>query len=489
MKLKDLLKDIPALRVNGNGGADILGLACSSQQVQQGYLFVALRGEKKDGNDFIEDALRRGAKAVLSEKPKPPNLKVTWIEVPDAREALAYAAANFYGHPSMQMKLVGITGTKGKTTLTYILESIFKQAGYPTGVIGTINYRWSDKVFPAGRTTPEAPEIQRMMSEMLTQGITHCLIEVSSHALDLKRVWGLRFDIAVFTNLSAEHLDYHETMEDYFEAKRKLLFLNTKKKAAVVNLDDPWGKKLITELPLTTVTYGLEPAAIVHGQNYRLTESGIKAEVDFPGGQIKVCSPLLGKHNLYNILAAIATSLALNIPVPAIKEGITALRGIPGRLEKIKNSLGLPVFVDYAHTDNALSNLLETVRELKPSRILLVFGAGGDRDRSKRARMGGVAAKLADWTYLTSDNPRSEDPLAIIADIEKGFLLEGSKNYQIVPDRKSAIEQALASAKKGDYVLVAGKGHENYQIFKDRTIAFDDAEVIRSFLKTMESKQ
>jgi UDP-N-acetylmuramoyl-L-alanyl-D-glutamate--2,6-diaminopimelate ligase len=489
MKLKDLLKDIPGVHVNGNGGTEILGLAYSSQQVQKGFLFAALRGEKKDGFEFIEDALRRGASAILSERPKSPHLKVTWIEVPDAREALALAAANFYDHPSMKLKVIGITGTKGKTTLTYLLESVLKHAGYETGVIGTINYRWADKTLSAGRTTPEAPEIQRMMSEMLAQGMTYCLIEASSHALDLKRVWGISFDIAVFTNLSAEHLDYHETMEDYFEAKKKLFFLNAKKRTAVVNLDDPWGKKLIAELPLTTVSYGLEPAAIVRGQDYRFSETGTKAEVDFPGGQIKICSPLMGKYNLYNILAAFATSLALNIPVSTIKEGISALKGIPGRLEKIENTLGFPVFVDYAHTDNALRNLLETVRELKPNRILLVFGAGGDRDRSKRARMGEVAAKLADWSYLTSDNPRSEDPLAIIADIEKGFILEGSKNYSIVPDRRSAIEQALASAKKGDYVLVAGKGHENYQIFKEKTISFDDGQVIRSILKTRESSE
>jgi UDP-N-acetylmuramoyl-L-alanyl-D-glutamate--2,6-diaminopimelate ligase len=487
MRLKDLLKDIPNVPVNGNGDTEISGLAYSSTRVQPGFLFAALRGEKRDGYDFIEEAVRRGAGAILSERPKPPDLRVAWIEVTDAREALALAAANFYGHPSMKMKVIGITGTKGKTTLTYLLESILKRAGFEPGVIGTINYRWSNKILSAVRTTPEAPEIQQMISEMLGQGITHCLIEVSSHALDLKRVWGIHFDIAVFTNLSAEHLDYHESMEDYFLAKRRLFFLNTKKRTAVVNLDDSWGKKLIAELPLTTVSFGLEPAAIVRGQEYRLTETGIKTEVDFPGGQIKICSPLMGKHNLYNILAAFATSLALNIPAATIKEGITALKGIPGRLEKIENSRGFQVYVDYAHTDNALRNLLETVRELKPRRILLVFGAGGDRDKSKRARMGEVAAKLADWNFLTSDNPRSEDPLAIIADIEKGFNQQDSKNYGIVPDRREAIEQALASAKKGDYVLIAGKGHEHDQVFKDRTVPFDDAAVVRSILKTMES--
>jgi UDP-N-acetylmuramoyl-L-alanyl-D-glutamate--2,6-diaminopimelate ligase len=327
-----------------------------------------------------------------------------------------------------------------------------------------------------------------MMSEMLNQGVTHCLIEVSSHALDLKRVWGVHFDIAVFTNLSAEHLDYHASMEDYFEAKKRLFYLNAKKRTAVVNLDDPWGKRLMSELPLNTVSFGIEPAAIVRAEQYRFAETGIKAEVDYPGGQVKICSALMGKHNLYNILAAVATGLALNIPAPTIKEGISALKSIPGRLQKIENALGFQVFVDYAHTDQAMRSLLEAIRDLKPHRILLVFGAGGDRDKGKRPRMGEAAAALADLSFITSDNPRSEDPLAIIADIEKGFIGKGAKNYRIVPDRSEAISQALAAARKGDYVLVAGKGHEDYQIFKDRTIHFDDAEVVRAALKRLEDK-
>jgi UDP-N-acetylmuramoyl-L-alanyl-D-glutamate--2,6-diaminopimelate ligase len=488
MKLKDLFQDMPGVHHNGNGSADILGLAYSSKQVRPGFLFAAIRGEKRDGFEFIEEALQSGAAAVLSDRPRPQGLKCPWVQAPDVREALALAAASFYGQPSMKMKVVGITGTKGKTTLTYLLESIFLKAGYQPGVIGTINYRWPNMAQQARRTTPEAPDLQRMMSEMLAQGVTHCLVEASSHALDLKRVWGVHFDIAVFTNLSAEHLDYHASMEDYFEAKKRLFFLNAKKRTAVVNLDDPWGKRLISELPLTTVSFGVEPAAIVRAEQYRFAETGIKAEVDYPGGQISICSALMGKHNLYNILAAVATGLALNIAPATIREGISALKSIPGRLQKIESALGFQVFVDYAHTDQAMRSLLEAIRELKPRRILLVFGAGGDRDKSKRPRMGEVAASLADLSFITSDNPRSEDPLAVIADIEKGFIGKGSKSYRIVPDRREAISQALAEARKGDYVLVAGKGHEDYQIFKDRTIHFDDAEVIRETLKSMEAK-
>jgi len=488
MKLRDLFQDVPGMHFNGNGGADILGLAYSSKQVKPGFLFAAIRGEKKDGFDFIAEALSGGAAAILSDRPRPQNWKGPWAQATDVREALALAAANYYGHPSKRLKVVGITGTKGKTTLTYLLESIFQKAGYQTGVVGTISYRWPGMSQPAPRTTPEAPDLQRILSEMLAQGVTHCLIEVSSHALDLKRVWGVHFDIAVFTNLSAEHLDYHVSMEDYFEAKKRLFYLNAKKRTAVVNLDDPWGKRLISELPLTTVSFGIEPAAIVRAEQYRFTEAGIKAEVDYPGGQVKICSALMGKHNLYNILAAVAAGLALNIPGLTIKEGISALKKIPGRLEEIESSLGFQVFVDYAHTDQAMRSLLEAIRDLKPHRILLVFGAGGDRDKGKRPRMGDVAASLADLSFITSDNPRSEDPMAIIADIEKGFTGRGAKNYRVIPDRREAISQALAAAQNGDYVLIAGKGHEDYQVFKDKTVHFSDAEVVRTVLQSLEAK-
>lgn len=488
MKLQELFRNVPGVEVIGNGDPDIRGLAYSSLQAQPGFLFAALPGGKTDGFKFVDDALARGAAAVLAERPRPQDRKTAWVKALDAREALALAAANFYDHPSMKMKVVGITGTKGKTTVTYLLESILLKAGSVPGVIGTVNYRWPGRLAPAERTTPEAPEIERLLSEMLAAGVSHVLIEVSSHALDLKRVWGVHFDIAAFTNLSPEHLDYHESIEDYFEAKRKLFFLNAKKRTAVVNLDDPWGKRLMNELPLKTVSFGLEPAAIVRAGNVRLSENGIKADVDFPGGEIKVCSRLMGRHNLYNILAAIASALALNIPATAVKEGISDLKGVPGRLEKVDNNLGFQVYVDYAHTDEALRGLLETVRELRPRRILLVFGAGGDRDKGKRPRMGQVAAALADVTFLTSDNPRSEDPLAIIADIEKGMTEGKAKDYRIVPDRREAIARALAEAGKGDCLLVVGKGHERTQTFRDRTVPFDDREILQEILKTMETK-
>ena len=483
MRLKDVLAGVPLKRFNGNRAEEIQGIAYSSKSVNPDDMFAALKGVKKDGFEFVGEALHKGAAAILSDQPKPENLAKAWIQVSDTREALALCSANFYSHPSQKMKVVGITGTKGKTTITYLLEEILKKSQSVPGIIGTISYKGPGMKMTARLTTPEAPDLQRLLSEMLANGATHCVMEVSSHALDLKRVVGIGFDVVVFANLSGDHLDYHQSMDRYFEAKKKLFFLNQKKRMAVVNRDDPWGQKLIAQLPAGAITFGFEPGAMVTAENINMTEKGIEALVKYPAGQLALSSPLLGKPNLYNILASIAVALTLNLPVSAIKEGVASLKGVPGRFEKIDNSLGLHVFVDYAHTDDALKNLLETVREFNPKRIILVFGAGGDRDKTKRPRMGEAAGRLADWTIITSDNPRSEDPLVIISDIEAGIKKTGTKNYQIIPDRREAIEQALSFGTKDDYILVAGKGHENYQIVKDKILHFDDAEVIREILQ------
>jgi UDP-N-acetylmuramoyl-L-alanyl-D-glutamate--2,6-diaminopimelate ligase len=485
VKLKDVLQGIPVLAGATPGNEAIAGIAYNSKSVKPGYLFAALRGAAQNGMDFVAEAEANGAAAVLSVWPKPPTSGAAWVQVADAREALALAAANFYGHPSDRMKVVGVTGTKGKTTTTYLLEEILRTAGASPGVIGTIEYRRPGWKVPAPRTTPESPDLQALLQDMLEAGVSHCVMEVSSHALEQKRVWGVSFDVAVFTNLSGEHLDYHPSMEGYFEAKKKLFTLNHKRSAAVVNMDDPWGQKLIAELPMKTVTFGLEPAAIVRALKHIQSESGIEAQVSYPGGVMRIQSALVGRHNLYNILAAAAAALALNVAPADIVQGIAGLKGVPGRFERIPNSRGLQVVVDYAHTDNALEYVLTTAREFKPRRVILVFGAGGDRDRDKRERMGRVAARLADWTILTSDNPRSEDPLAIIAAIEAGFVKEAVKTYEIEPDRKKAIVRALATANKGDIVLIAGKGHEDYQIFKDRTVHFSDVEVVEETLRAM----
>lgn len=488
MTLSDLLKGVAVVAVEGDSAVDIEGLAYSSADIRPGYLFAAWKGAQRDGMEFADDAVLRGAAAVLSDRPRPEGLDVAWVRVFDPREALALSAANFYGHPSHEMKIVGLTGTKGKTTIAYILESILRQAGFSVGVIGTISHRGAGFEVKAARTTPESVDLQRMLREMVDGGVTHCVMEVSSHSLELKRVAGIGFDVAVFTNLSGEHLDFHHTMEDYFAAKKKLFFLNTKKRTAVVNEDDPWGRRLIAELPMATVTFGVAPAALVRAERPKFSGAGIEALVKYPGGQLTLTSSLAGRHNLSNLLAAFAAAMALNVPVAVIKEGIAGLGQIPGRFEKVENDLGFHVIVDYAHTDASLQSLLETVKDLKPARIILVFGAGGDRDKAKRPRMGEVAARYADWSFLTTDNPRSEDPAAIIAEIETGFVSADCKKYAIVPDRREAIGRALAMAGKGDFVILAGKGHETTQTAGPTTINFSDVEVAQEILKTMGAK-
>ena len=482
MSLKDLFADVPILFLSGDDRTEIRGIAYASRDVRPGYLFAALKGLKADGNEFVADAAARGAVAVLSERPRPPQVGLNWVHVQDARECLALSAANFFGRPSDRQKVVGVTGTKGKTTVTYVLEEIIRAAGGQPAVLGTVSYRGPGLSVEAGRTTPEAPDLQRYLRTVLDGGGTHTLIEVSSHALELKRVWGVSFDVVVFTNLSGEHMDYHASMEDYFEAKKKLFFLDHKKNTAVVNMDDPWGRKLLAELPMRTVSFGFEPAAIVRAVKAVFREDGIRAGVEYPGGKLQVESRLVGRHNLYNILVAAAAGLSLNLPAKAIEDGIAGLSEVPGRFERVPNALGFQVIVDYAHTDNALQNLLECVRAMKPRRIILVFGCGGNRDTTKRERMGEVAGRLADWTIITSDNPRQEDPLAIIAAIESGFVRAGSKAYAVQPDRRSAIRDALDQARKGDYVLIAGKGHETSQIIKDEKVPFDDVAVVREIL-------
>jgi UDP-N-acetylmuramoyl-L-alanyl-D-glutamate--2,6-diaminopimelate ligase len=482
MRLEEVLQGIRPNKLWGEPRTEIRGVVYSSLKVRNADLFVAIKGHITDGNRFVPQALDKGASAILSEEPRPEGASFTWVQVADAREALALCADNIYGHPSRALTVVGITGTKGKTTITYILESILTAAGFSSGIFGTINYRGPGLEPSSGRTTPESSDLQALMRTILDHGGTHCVLEVSSHALELKRVAGIAFDAAVFTNLSGEHMDYHGTMEDYFAAKRKLFQPGPKKKMAVINLDDRWGRRLMEEIRLGTVTFGFSPDALVRVEKAEFHEEGCDISVKYPAGRITVRSPLIGRPNVYNTLAALSTALMLKIPVPKIQEGIRLCTGVPGRFEKIGNSLGLKIFVDYAHTDNALENLLETARALGHQRIIVVFGAGGDRDKSKRARMGEAAGRLSDWAIITSDNPRTEDPMAIIAMIEEGIKSAGGGGYEIIPDRKEAIRKALHMARKGDIILIAGKGHEDYQILGGKVIHFDDREVVRDII-------
>ncbi|MBU1186805.1 MAG: UDP-N-acetylmuramoyl-L-alanyl-D-glutamate--2,6-diaminopimelate ligase [Acidobacteria bacterium] len=483
MTLKDITAGIPCIGIQGRSDIVIAGITYASGKVKKDDLFAALKGEKTDGNLHVPEAIERGAAAVLSDREKPQGSNVCWIQARDPREAMALAAANFYRHPSRELKVVGVTGTKGKTTITYLLESIFRADGKYPGVIGTISYRGPGFERTARRTTPEAPDLQAMLRIMADNGGTHAVIEVSSHSLDFKRVYGIGFDVAVFTNLSGEHLDYHRTMDAYFESKETLFRLGDKNRMAVINTDDAWGQKLSERLAGGVISFGLDKSAIVRAEDCSFTEEGLQMRLRYPAGSTILRSPLLGKPNIYNILAAVSVALTLNTPLPRILEGIKNLPGVPGRFQSIPNSRNLSIFVDYAHTDDALLNLLETARGLNPNRVILVFGAGGDRDRSKRARMGEAAGRFADWSIITNDNPRSEDPRAIIDDIRQGIEKTGGGRYAVIPDRRDAIAEALSMGREGDCILIAGKGHENYQIIGENVSPFDDAEVVHEILK------
>jgi len=483
MKLHEVLAGVPHTTFESPGNVDISGITHDSRKVQSGYVFVAIQGEKLDGFSFIEHALQKGAQAVLSSRKKPNLFPKAWVQVSDEREALGLCSANFYGHPSKEMKIVGVTGTKGKTTVSFILEKILKKANQVPGVLGTISYRGPNMDMTAKHTTPEASDLQKMLRQMVDGGATHCIMEVSSHALELKRVIGIEFDVVIFTNLSGEHLDYHKNMDSYFEAKKKLFDAGPNHRTAIINTDDDWGEKLIADIPIEFLSVGLHSSAMVYAEKFEFDENGTRLTAKFPSGKMTILSHLLGKPNVYNTLSALAASLALNIQKDAIQQGIAALQGVPGRFERIQNSLGIQIYVDYAHTDDALKNLLETAQDLTQERIILVFGAGGDRDKTKRPRMGAIAGKLADLTILTSDNPRTESPTAIISEVEEGLRTTGSKKYIILPDRKEAIKKALSLARKNDIILIAGKGHEDYQILGDKTIPFSDKVVIHEFLK------
>ena len=483
-----MLSGLEVGTVTGPIDQDISSIACDSRKANPGAIFFALHGEKLNGATFIPDALQKGAIAVASEAPRemgrPRDL--TWVELlpGSQRRALAQASANFYGHPTNALKLVGITGTNGKTTTTFLVDSILQAAGFTTGLIGTTGYRT-----PAGSrkpvtTTPESLDLQEMFAEVRDAGGTYTVLEASSHALAMERLWGCHFDAAIFTNLTRDHLDYHKTFEDYFSAKRRL-FEGTGASApdwSVINSDDPYAPRL-EGLAKRTLTYGLKGSPDVTTKEYALSFGGLRFTAETPAGKIDVRSALVGRINVYNILGAIGGAIGLEVPIAKIEEGIAGLELVPGRFQRIDEGQPFLVVVDYAHTDDALRNLITAARELNPTgRVITVFGAGGDRDRTKRPLMGEAAGSLSDLVILTSDNPRSEDPLRIINDVVVGLQKVNAK-YRIEPDREVALEMALEEARPGDMVLLAGKGHETYQILRDRTLDFDEREKARAILR------
>jgi len=467
-----------------------------SRRVGPGAVFVAVAGRTADGATFAPQALARGASLVVAERERPPEVEGPWVVAADARAALAAAAAAFYRNPSEELLVVGVTGTNGKTTTIYLLAGILERAGLRTGRVGTVSYRIAGIERDAPRTTPEAPDLQRLLREMVNARCAACAMEVSSHALALRRVDFMRFGAAIFTNLTRDHLDFHGSMEEYFLAKRRLFELLPKGAPAIVNVDDPYGARLAREFP-DAITCALDRPADVAPASLALSLEGIACELRTPRGPLRLRSPLLGRGNAYNLLAAATAALALDVPAEAIEQGVADVTQVPGRFQVVSSpDDDVTVVVDYAHTDDALRNLLETARPLTRGRLIVVFGCGGDRDRTKRPLMGAVAGRLSDLVILTSDNPRSEDPDAIIEEIKRGLvppdrpLVRGGQPvpqvaatpWMAITDRGAAIRRAVHEARPGDLVVVAGKGHERYQVIGDRTLPFDDVEVAREAL-------
>jgi UDP-N-acetylmuramoyl-L-alanyl-D-glutamate--2,6-diaminopimelate ligase len=492
MKLKELIKDLDAKVVIGSVETEIEDIAYHHEKVCPGALFVAIKGHATDGHKYINEACAKGAAAIVSEGETTVPKGVASVIVPDCRAALAKMSARIFEEPSKKMRLVGITGTNGKTTITYILEAIFKEAGMVPGVIGTVEHRIGDRAVFSANTTPESYELQKLLASMVSSGVTACAMEVSSHSLTLERVVGCQFDGAVFTNLTPEHLDFHGQMETYFAAKMRLFrerLVESRKDNvfAAVNTDDPFGKKMVKEMGYRLYRYSLSGRTEVSAKDVLCDVEGIRMTVKTPDGKFECRSRLLGRFNVHNILAAASAALGLGIGIEAIQSGIEKVSFVPGRLEAVRNGRGILAFVDYAHTPDALQNVLSHIRgfaDASKGRLIAVFGCGGDRDRTKRPLMGEVAEKLADIVFVTSDNPRTEDPEAIIGEIERGMK---KKRHQVIVDRREAIKKAVETARSGDVIIVAGKGHENYQITQSGRRHFDDREVLREFLGNSEN--
>jgi UDP-N-acetylmuramoyl-L-alanyl-D-glutamate--2,6-diaminopimelate ligase len=470
--------------VSGAPDVPVTGIAYDSRHVAPGHVFVALKGLHTDGSFFIRQAVERGAAAVVSEQTLT-GLPIPMLEVHDARAALAILAAEFFGHPSEKMRVVGITGTNGKTTTSYLVASIFEAAGVKCGVLGTVAYRIGSDVRESTHTTPEAPDVQQLLREMLDRGCGACAMEVSSHALSLRRVDAMTFSAGIFTNLTRDHLDFHGDMDSYFRAKRRLFEELPPGAPSLINMDDPRGAAVV-DVSARPVTYAIsQPADITPGP-LAYSFDGLAFDIRTPRGTLQAKSKLVGRPNVYNILAAVSAAVALDLPFDAIEKGVQALDAVPGRFEVVSGPQDdIMVVVDYAHTDDALRNLLETARPLAHGRLITVFGCGGDRDRTKRPLMGAVAGRLSDVIVITSDNPRREDPGRIIEEVQRGITGDtrrtGSQLFAIV-DRRAAIVKAIEVARPGDLVLLAGKGHEKYQIIGDASLLFDDVAVAREVL-------
>ena len=476
MELRKLLQTVPYEVIQGTDTTEIQKIAYDSRKVEKDGLFVCITGLQTDGHKYIPMALEKGAAALLTEHPVegvPPN--VTVIVTKNSRQALAAVAAAFYGHPSGCMEVVGVTGTNGKTTTTYLVKSILEHIGKKVGIVGTIENRIGDEVIPSERTTPESLELQALFQRMKESSVADVVMEVSSHSLDLHRVDGIQYDVGVFTNLTQDHLDYHKTMENYKKAKA-MLFARCKK--SVINADDAAGEYMAECAAGEVITFGIENPCHLKAEDIVISAAGTSFTLVYQGNRYAVKLHTPGRFSVYNGLGAIGVCLCLGVPMSEILAGLAENTGVSGRFQAIRSKKGYQAVVDYAHTPDGLENVLKTAKEFAKGRIIAVFGCGGDRDRTKRPIMGRIGGECADYCILTSDNPRTENPEQILAEVEAGTKETGC-TYEKQVDRRRAIVRAIEIAKEGDVIVIAGKGHETYQIFPDKTIHFDDVEEVR----------
>ncbi|MBP7215703.1 MAG: UDP-N-acetylmuramoyl-L-alanyl-D-glutamate--2,6-diaminopimelate ligase [Candidatus Omnitrophica bacterium] len=487
MKLNKLLRACHLKPVAMRRDVTMRGITANSKEVRNKFMFVAVAGNRADGHRFVEEAVARKAGAVVVERVckslRAAVANVPLIKVKDSRKALGMMAAHFYGNPAQSLKVIGVTGTNGKTTITYLIEAILAQAGYSAAVVGTVNHRFKSTVIPSHNTTPGPIELQQLLSQMVRGKTEFVAMEVSSHALDQQRVAGISFHSAIFTNLTQDHLDYHQTMNNYFQAKSKLFQALSPDAFALINADDPWARRLACLTKAEVITFGLQRKSDIMAEDIILSPSKTSFCLKTHKEKRLFSINLIGQHNVVNVLAAVAWAMRSGIDLTTIQRAVERFVCVPGRLEKIDSPRqGFCVFVDYAHTEDALAHAIGSLRNLTKKRVLVVFGCGGERDKDKRPKMGNVVSRLADFAIVTNDNPRSEEPERIIADITKGMQKD---NYCVIPERMAAIKQSLTLATAGDVVLIAGKGHENYQVIGNQSLLFDDREAVKACLKSM----
>lgn len=483
MILKEILKEIDYCCLQGSLDRNVDEIIYDSRIKTNEGMFIAIKGFNQDGHHYIHSAIENGAKTLVVEEAVEVDTSITVIQVKDTRHVMPLLACRFYHHPSHTLNVVGVTGTNGKTSITFLLGQILEAARHKIGIIGTIENRIGDRLLKAQHTTPESIDLQNLFEQMNEANVSHCLMEVSSHALALERVGGTQFEIGIFTNLTQDHLDFHETMEAYAEAKAKLFTLC---KLGIINGDSPYAEVMKAAATCECLTYGINQLADYQASHIHITSKETTYTLTTKEGQYTVCVPIPGGFTVYNTLAVIAAARALGLSMAFILETLKTIKGVPGRIETINTPKGYSVVVDYAHTPDGLENVLQAVKAYAEGEVMVVFGCGGDRDKTKRPLMGEVAARYADYLIITSDNPRSEDPFTILDEVEVG-VKKHNKPYEKIEDRQQAIFRGMAQAKKGDVIVIAGKGHENYQILKDRIIHFDDKEIVELYLQGEEA--